>query len=282
MSKNRLYSVRSATDNVNMVFDFVGENWRLWFKVMIYFLLPLSVLLGSSLVSFYGSGVDDVSTMGYVVPIVLFLIGCTVDTTLQLLLVSWHQSHDGSLGSCSVSALWPMMPRALAKCLGVIVLWTPVVVLALALVLIPVVGLLILFAILPVFLMCPIMLLEPGTSFGAMIGRAFSLGYKKWGALILTAVVMAVVAFFMNNSVTFPLGIYLSFESILQHSAPDTVLWSFITDVLRYVLYSAACFMIFVQIGVFVLAMTWHYGSVAAEAEDIGLESDIDNFANLN
>ena len=52
-------------------------------------------------------------------------------------------------------------------------------------------------------------------------------------------------------------------------------------DVCDYVLSVAQCFMFFVEMGLFVLAMTYHYGSVVAETEDIGLESDIDNFAQL-
>ena len=43
----------------------------------------------------------------------------------------------------------------------------------------------------------------------------------------------------------------------------------------------AECFVVFVGIGMFVLAITFHYGSVATEAEDLGLESDIDDFAKL-
>ena len=281
MSSNRLYRQRSISDTVNMVFDFVGENWRKWFKLMIYFLLPFSVLLGTTIATFYDESSDSMSTMAYVVSAILFLGGCAVVTALQILLVKWNEAHDGTLDQCEVADMWHIMPKTTLKCLGIIVLWTPLLLLAILCNIIPVIGFAAIFAVLPIFLLCPIMLLESDHSLADLGRRAFSLGFKKWGALIVIAVVMSLVGMLINNAATFPLGIFLVVESLFEQSESDSMIWSFVMDVIRYVLCVAACFMIFVEIGLFVLAMTIHYGSVATEVEDIGLENDIDNFANL-
>ena len=67
MNSNRLYRNRTLTDNVNMVFDFVGENWRKWFKMMAYFLLPFSVFLGTTLTTLYDESSTSMSETMYVV-----------------------------------------------------------------------------------------------------------------------------------------------------------------------------------------------------------------------
>ena len=262
-----------------MVFDFVGENWRKWFKMMAYFLLPFSVLLGATFAKF------DIETASFditiAVSILLFVVGCAVVTALQLLLVQWNESHDGTLDGCSMASMWRMLPRASLRCLIVVAIGTPVIIVAFLLNIIPVIGLVLVFAVLPVFLVCPIMLLETKDSLANNTKRAFSLGHKKWGRLILITLIMGGVSIFINNAVTFPHAIYVTFQSTLEPSDGDSVFWAFLADVLEYVISVAQCFMLFVEMGLFVLAMTFHYGSVATEVEDIGLESDIDNFAQL-
>lgn len=279
MNINRLYRNRTLTDNVNMVFDFVGENWRKWFKMMAYFLLPFSVLLGTTLAKF------DTETFTFNITLVgsfiLFFVGCAVVTALEILLVRWYDTHDGTLDECSVATVWRMLPKATLKCLVSIVIGTPLIVVSLLFNIIPIIGLLAVFAMLPVFLVCPIMLLEPKDSLWNKAKRAFSLGHKKWGRLILITLIMGVVAILINNAITFPLAIYTALDSTFQISTTDSVFWSFLGDVFEYILSVAQCFMIFIEMGLFVLAMTYYYGSVATEVEDIGLESDIDNFANL-
>ena len=277
MNSNRLYKNRTLTDNVNMVFDFVGENWRKWFKMMAYFLLPFSVLLGTMLANF---DIEMSSfSMTYVVASgILSFVGCAVVTALQILLLKWHETHNGTLDGCDMGTMWRMLPKSALKCLVVIIIGTPLIV---ASFLFPIIGLVAVFAMLPVFLICPIMLLEPKDSLVNNTKRAFSLGHKKWGRLILITLIMGIVSFLINNAITFPMGIYTILDSTLQFSTTDSVFWSFLLDVFNYVISVAQCFMIFVEIGLFVLAMTYYYGSVTTEFEDMGLESDIENFAQL-
>ena len=174
-----------------------------------------------------------------------------------------------------------MLPRAALKCFVAIILGTPVIVVALLFNIIPVVGLVVVFAMLPVFLICPIMLLEPKNSLLNNTKRAFSLGHKKWGRLILIALIMVVVSLLINNAIAFPMAIYTILDSAFEFSRVNSVFWSFLIDAFKYVTSVAQCFMFFGEMGLFVLAMTYYYGSVATEVEDIGLESDIDNFAQL-
>ena len=251
MNSYQLYRNRTLTDNVNLVFDFVGENWRNWFKMMAYFLLPFSVLLGTALAT-----IDfdiDTFSMAYVVYIILLFAGCAVVTALQILLVQWHETHGGTLDGCSVATMWRMLPRASLKCLGAIAMC----------------------------MVCPIMLLEPKDSLTNNLKRAFALGHKKWGRLILITLIMGVVSLLINNTIFFPMVIYSILDSTFEFSKTNSIFWSFLMDVFEYVTGVAQCFIIFVEMGLFVLAMTYYYGSVATEVEDIGLESDIDNFSNL-
>ena len=125
------------------------------------------------------------------------------------------------------------------------------------------------------------MLLEPKDSLVNNTKRAFSLGHKKWGRLILITLIMGVVLFLINNAIAFPLAIYSILDSIFEFSKVNSVFWSFLIDVFEYVTCVAQCFIAFVEMGLFVLAMTYYYGSVATEVEDLGLESDIENFAQL-
>lgn len=265
---------------MNMVFDFVGDNWKLWLKFMVYFLLPFSVLLGTTFATFY----KDTESLSFdaptVISLVLFIVGGAVVTAMMILLVKWYETHDYSLDGCNVAAMWRMLPGASLKCLGYILILELLMGLSLVMVII-LIGIGAMLALLPLFLLCPIMLLEPNTSFAGVFSRAFSLGYKKWGALFLIAVVMGIVTMLLNNAVTFPLTIFGYIRSVLEESTTDSTLHSLGVDIFFYVMCVAECFMIYVEMGLFTLAMTYHYGSVAAEVDDIGLESDIENFANL-
>lgn len=245
--------------------------------MMAYFLLPFSVLLGTMLANF---DIEMSSfSMTYVVASgILSFVGCAVVTALQILLLKWHETHNGTLGGCDMGTMWRMLPKSALKCLVVIIIGTPLIV---ASFLFPIIGLVAVFAMLPVFLICPIMLLEPKDSLVNNTKRAFSLGHKKWGRLILITLIMGIVSFLINNAITFPMGIYTILDSTLQFSTTDSVFWSFLLDVFNYVISVAQCFMFFVEMGLFVLAMTYYYGSVTTEFEDMGLESDIENFAQL-
>ena len=280
MNSYRLYRNRTLTENMNMVFDFVSDNWKLWLKLMVYFLLPFSVLLGTTFATFYKDADSLTFDLPMALSIVLFVVGSAVVTALMILLVKWYETHDYTLDGCNVSSMWRMLPGASLKCLGFIVIMDLLMGLSLLLAVF-IIGIVAMLALLPLFLLCPIMLLEPQNSFLGVFNRAFSLGYKKWGALILIALVMSIVAVLLNNAVTFPLGIFKIIQSLLEESTTDSMFFSLGSDIFFYVMCVAECFMIYVEMGLFILAMTYHYGSVAAEVDDIGLESDIDNFAQL-
>ena len=173
---------------MNLVFDFVGENWRKWFKMMAYFLLPFSVLLGTALATLDFD--IDTFSLTHVVYIILFIAGCAVVTALQILLVQWHETHDGTLDGCSVATMWRMLARASLRCLGAIAMSIPLIALAMVFLLIPIIGFVAVFGILPIFMICPIMLLEPKDSLTNNLKRAFALGHKKWGRLILITLIM--------------------------------------------------------------------------------------------
>ena len=85
MNNYQLYRHRSVSDNVNMVFDFVGENWKKWLKMMVYFLLPFSVILGIAIATFYSDTETSMSSTAYVLFIVLFILGSAVATALEML-----------------------------------------------------------------------------------------------------------------------------------------------------------------------------------------------------
>ena len=265
---------------MNMVFDFVGDNWKLWLKLMLYFLLPFSVLLGTTFATFYKDSDSFSFDTPAVISVVLFIVGYAVVTAMMILLVKWYETHDYSLDGCNVTTMWRMLPGASLKCLGFIVILNLLMGLSL-LMAIFLIGIGAMLALLPLYLLCPIMLLEPNTSFSGVFSRAFSLGYKKWGALFLVALVMGIVTVLMNNAITFPLSIFIHFRDVLENPTTNSVFYSLGIDIFFYVMCVAQCFMIYVVTGLFTLAMTYHYGSVAAEVDDIGLENDIENFAQL-
>ena len=281
MNNYQLYRHRSVSDNVNMVFDFVGENWKKWLKMMVYFLLPFSVILGIVIATFYSDTETSMSSTAYVLFIVLFILGSAVATALEMLLIQWYETHGGTLDGCNMATMWRMMPGATLRCLLLIVTSLPILLLSVLAIIIPIAGLAAIFAVLPVFLSAPIMMLEPKDSLLNVIKRAFSLGYKKWGALILISLIMGLVGFLLNNATTFPLGMLVSLKELLVDPNTGSVFWSFVTDIATYVLCVAGSFISFIEMGLFIHAITCHYGSVPAEVEDIDLDNDIDNFAQL-
>ncbi|MBR2085020.1 MAG: hypothetical protein IJ879_10615, partial [Muribaculaceae bacterium] len=141
MNNYQLYRNRSVSDNVNMVFDFVGENWKKWLMMKVYFLLPFSVILGIVIATFYSDTDTPMSSTAYMLFIVLFILGCAVATALEMLLIQWRETHGGTLDGCDMAAMWRMMPRATLRCLLLIVTSIPILLLAVLAIIIPIAGL---------------------------------------------------------------------------------------------------------------------------------------------
>lgn len=283
-----LYKSRTMTEKMNVSFDFVRENWRQWLKFSLYFLLPLSIVQGAAVDSFWDMQ-NDIKAFSWsviVLNVSVFFIGLAVDTALMIMFIKWCQTHSDGLSQCSMSYLRSVMPKATLRCL---MAWLVIFVITLPALLVSVLGsivipffvIIVFFLLLPLLMMCPIYLLEDNATFVSSLKRSFSLGLKRWGAIILVAVVAILTIVFLENVVNIPYVVANFVKAqIFSNTDTESLVWKVLLEMLVYVVNVLHCFVTYLGIAMFTLVMTYHYGSLAVEVENVDLESEIDNFAN--
>ena len=288
-NRHPLYKVRSTSEKMNVAFDFVRENWRQWLKFSLYFLLPLSVIqasVGNALMNVIFAEKDFTGSLA-VIGSLVFFVGLAVDTALMIMLIKWCLNHTDGLSQCTMSHLWRVMPQASAKCLLawliIVIITIPVMVISvLGSLIIPLLVVIVFFVLLPVLIICPIYLLEENVAIVPAAKRAFSLGYKRWGEIILVALVMLITVMMLGNAIHIPYFFALFFqEQFSSGNIEGSFVWKMVLDAIVYVLTVMECFSWYLGLALFTIVLTYHYGSVAAAVEDIALVNDIDDFANL-
>lgn len=285
-NKIPLYAERTVSEQVNTTFDLVRSQWRQWLRMSAYVLLPLSIVQGLGVNNILAAILYDTDfpVASGVMAGVVALVGLSLMSALMIELLRWHHTHADGLQGVTFAQLWPRLWRSALKCvpawLLAVVIMVPGILLAMVMsLLIPVMVLLFVAAMLPLWQVPPVYLLE-GVGFWTAFRRAFQLGYSRWGKLVGLNFMMLVAVLIIQSTTTIPMTVAGVAVSELGHSSSAYELKVFMQLMvyLGAVLHSVVTY---VGLSLTVIANTLYYTSVGTEVEQVNIESEIENFENL-
>lgn len=285
--KIQLYVARKVSEKVNATFDFVKENWRVWLRYSTYLLLPLAIVQGMGLNEMMNSLFDDLAepgTVSIVATVVAAFIAMVMNCTLTLALLRLYLDRDDRLRGVTGKDLLPLLknyaPRLLGAVLVLLVVFSPLIAVAVLLaVLIPLVGWVGFFVLLPLALVPAIYLYERQTLVNS-VRRAFKLGFADWGRMVGLGLIMLLVYYVLTGCLTQPWAVCMAIKANLFDNS-ISVETKLVINIAFYVLTILYSFAMYLASSFIILAMTFHYGSVAADTEDASLDYEIENFEKL-
>lgn len=285
-NKIALYAVRNMSEKVSATFAIIRDNWRPMLRLTAYVMVPISIVQGLGVNNLFASLFNDTAfpVWSAVVAGVFTLMGVSAITALMITLLQWHDQHDDGMAGVTLTALRQPLAKAFVKCvpawlLIAVVVVPGVMVTGAAFFFIPFLVLVFMAAILPLWLVSPVYVLE-GCSFFTAVKRAFKLGYSAWGQLVGLAFIMWLTAFIMQNVVTIPWTVAGVSINTLGSEGSDYT-WKVVMQIVFYVTTIVQCLFSYVGLGLFTIAFTLHYSSVASDTEQVNIEAEIENFENL-
>ena len=201
-----LYKERNASECMNAAFDFMRQNWRILLRYSIYILLPVCIIQTVGIVSVVDAmlakasdaPLSDMFTFFVLAAVGFVLLNAMLWTMFKL----YHDRPDGLAtvtGSMFRKLFWPMLWRMTIAFIPIVVIMVPVLALSTIIMLfMPIAFFVYMVAALPVLLIAPIYALEDVSIFTA-IRRAFVLGFRKIGVLLLMAITLYVMVYVMQG-----------------------------------------------------------------------------------
>lgn len=295
--KIELYVERTFSEKFTATFDFVSENWKVMFKYVTYFLLPLcliqaqcmnTMMSGAMAAAMAGGNSAPVGLlMSYAVFFIVVCIGSVLMFAIVYSLMKLYGERADRLNALTWGDLRPTLMHNIRRALLAV---AAIVVLALIGIAVSVlfavvnVGLFFIFylafiaALLPLSLLLPIYLMEDISIIDA-VAKTFRLGFKTWGGIFAISFVIGIIAYVMAMMVGLPFGICIGVKAALFTSAKSS---SFLTtSAYTFIMYLFAIIQsygMYLAYTLMAVALGYQYGHAAEKIDGVSVEHDIDNF----
>ena len=256
-----LYRVRTFGQKFTATFDFLKENYKLWLKACFYLVLPLCLLQAFALEWFISVAVDN-------------NLAVAVD----------NADSDGALGNLLVNTGLSYLILIVCLVLGSILLSSicfSLIRYYIGLFFLVIIGLLVAFV--PAYLSWPVYIFEDDENVFSSIRRGWRLGVHSFWSLIGLLLLMGIVGNFLQMVTTLPwYFMYLAkvFISATNEGA-TSVVNSPIYNFIEYIFSVIMNFGTYLAMSLTVVALAFHYGSVAEEVDGVSVEEGIQNFDQL-
>lgn len=284
-----LYQVRSASECMNAAFDFIRQNWKVLLKYSLYVLLPVCVLQTVGLISIVDSALSQIGEFPVTDFVTFFVLGTVGFVLLNAFLWSVVKLyHDRPDGLASITGkdyrrlFWPMLKRMMVALLPILLIMVPAFVLSTVLLMIvPFAFFVYMLVALPILLIAPIYALEQCTIFTA-VGRAFKLGFRQLGTLVLMAITLIILVYVMQGVVMIPWSLLVALKSMLFNTSGTSPAFVAVLGNSLFNIFSVLlCYVTYISIAVVLISGAYLYGAAVQQNEDVSIIGDIDNFENL-
>lgn len=285
-----LYKERNASECMNAAFDFMRQNWHILLRYSLYVLLPICIIQTVGIVSVAEGILAQVSEppIADMVTFLCFgLVGFVLlNAVLWTMVKLYHERTDGLasvIGAVFRKQFWPMLGRMAIAVIPILLIMAPALVVStIVMLFVPFAFFVYMLVALPILLVAPIYALED-VSIVAAVKRAFVLGFKQMGVLLLMAITLVVMVYVLQGIVMLPLALIFALRAFLADPTATLVnpMFTMGGKVLFDLFSVLFCYVTYLSIAVVLLSAAYLYGSSAQKGEDRSLVSDIDNFENL-
>ncbi len=299
MNKIPLYCVRTFSEKFSATIDFCNQNWRVLFRMSLYFILPLSLLQSFGLTNYYQwafqnavSGATSIDGLPF--GSMGLLIGGSMLLSLIMMsvvygLMKCYDRSDEGIATLTLREFNPTLLHFLKRSvvallvlllvevvvIGICVFFAMISPIALVLALIPV-----MVFLFPVALFIPTYLFEDDTPVFSAFVKGYRYGFKTWGGMFKLLIVMGFAVYFVSSLMMLPAMIMMVAKGFLFPGAMAST---------SSLLYSLGTFLVSVLTAFFAnlfslpvfIALAYQYGHAAEKFDNVTVEERIDDFEEL-
>jgi hypothetical protein len=287
-NKIEFYKNRTLGERFNAATDFLKQNWKALYKNVFYIAIPLSLVAGFAMqfnsgISYKYSGIGrDMSgaLFSYIISAIYGVLLFSLTAAFLLKYEKDELTEDTGWKDLK-GTLFSLFGKNLLISVGIAVV---IIVLTMLLavvafssgfnssffILFLAVGfyLAVLVALIPIFSLCLFPACFSGKNVVESIRIAIKLGFKNWGSLFVTTLLLVIIIFFVNLIFAIP------YSAIIVLNGGEH-------NLLTFIFASIASFSSALTTPLMVVFLAFQYFSITETEEGISLQSQVDDFENL-
>lgn len=304
--KIQLYQIRNFSDKFSATFDFVRQNWRVFLRITLYLWLPLAIIQGIFVNSYYSALLGEVFTSGpkdyansdmpwgmmsllLVVSIVSFIMVWSVTYAV----LKKYEDGDGDISQLTIHDIKPLLKRNSGRmCLtfvAYIAVYIAFILLGmLAFVFSAMPGSSVLFVILLIGVMVAIMpplslfptiyLMEDDATLWGSFKKSFDYGFRTWGGLFALLFVFIIIGYASSTILLIPSMIMSAVKSAIFPAASAGSILAIVYTIILDIFTIAATYGSWLVLSLILVALAFHYGHAAELLDEVSVEKDIEQF----
>ncbi|RRD02923.1 hypothetical protein [Prevotella sp. OH937_COT-195] len=303
IDKIPFYKERTIGERMTAALDFLRDNWVVMFRSAIYMLLPLSIVQSVAINSFFGNYINlflvGVDSMGvgnelgiilrllrsYGIIIVCLFIGSIILQAFAFTMVQEYNEREEGIEGVTLGMVWNRMWHNMKRVMKSTMLMMVAVIIFGAFSLLNPIGLILFIPVIVAMSvsmqMFPCIYSFEDINIKNAALRSIRLGFGTWGGLFIINLVVGFVMNIIEQVVAVPWSIALALVSIFTY-IDETPQWIMVTvRVLSFLFGVLMMFVTYIAMIIQPLATAYHYAHATERKDSITVDSDIDNFENL-
>ena len=302
------YRQRSFSEKLNVVFEFIRENWRPLLKYSFYVITPVCLIQTLALNSFFTSYLNAImklsgnslfsnSLSGFIINygsyLFCALIGSAIMSGLIYAMMQTYAVRENRLQEVVLDDFKDLLVKnawkyirllflilfvyviivMLMGFLAAISLWSLVITIPIMLI-----GIL---CLLPLMLVVPVYIFERDITFIAALQKAWKLGFATLGGMLGLMIVLYIISSVIQTVTMLPWYVVLLVGMIFSITSESTMSQSAIYKFILYLLGLIQSFGAYIASIIGIIGLAFQYFHAREKVEGVTIESNITNFGNL-
>ena len=302
------YRQRTFSEKMNVIFEFIRENWRPLLKYSFYLIMPVCLIQTFSMNSFFDIYLNAIKNSAgespfnssmysvianYGVMMLCMMIGTAIMSGLIYAMMQTYATRENRLLDVSLDDFKDTLIRNIRKYISVIIiiffayLFVVFAMISLAYIstitLILTVPLLLVFVILllPLMMIIPVYIFERDLNITGAFKKAWKLGIATlWGMLGLM-IILYIISSVIQTITMMPWYLTVVIGSVFSVATESTINQSVIYKFAIYILGLIQSFGMYISMIIGIIGLAFQYFHAREKVEGITIESNISNFDKL-
>ena len=302
------YRQRSFSEKLNVIFEFIRENWQPLLKYSFYVIMPvclIQTLAMNSIFSFYlniikdfqGNSVFGDSLSGFFVNFGVWmfctLIGSAIMSGLVYAMMQTYAVRDDRLHGVIINDFKDLLVKNAWKYIRllfmIIIVYVILVMIMSFLAAISVWSLVItipmllisIICLLPLMLVVPVYIFERDITFWDAFRKSLKLGFATLGGMLGLMIVLYIISSVIETVTMLPAYVVFLVGMILSLSSESTISQSAIYKFILYILGLIQSYGAYIANIIVIIGLAFQYFHAREKVEGVTIESNISNFGNM-
>ena len=303
------YRRRSFSEKMNVIFEFIRENWKPLLKYSFYLIMPVCLIQTYAMNSFLSVYISALARDGssgtlisnsmasffgnYGVWMLCYLIGSAILSGMIYSMMQTYATRDDKLHNITINDFKDSLVRNTWKYIHVMlallfvfvfaVLWIAslafITTWSLAFT-IPIL-LIALLLLIPLGLFVPVYIFERDISFSQAFRKAWKLGYATLGGILGLMIVLYIISSVIKTVTMLPWYLMTIVSTVFSITSVTTANQSPIFKFVQYILGLVQSYGSYLSMMIGVIGLAFQYFHAREKVEGVTIESNISNFEYL-